>query len=287
MKFVSFLHDGEVRAGVLDKDEIILLEGVGRHHAHSLSDLIKSSDNLSNLGQSHLKRSDVTRIKASEVEFAPVIHNPGKVICLGLNYFDHAKEGGREKPTYPWFFMRAASSLMGHKENSILPKVSTHLDYEAELAVVIGKKCKHVSRDNALDYVFGYSCFNDISVRDYQKKTPQWTIGKNFDATGAFGPYLVTTDEIPAGGRGLRIQCRLNDEIVQDANTSDMIFHVEETIELISECMTLDPGDVIVMGTPAGVGFARTPQLWLKNGDLVEVDIEHVGVLSNRVVLER
>ena len=287
MKFVSFLHGGEVRAGVLDGDEIILLEEVGHHHLHNLSDLIKSSDNLLNLGQSHLMRSGVTRFKASEVVFAPVIHNPGKVICLGLNYFDHAKEGGREKPTYPWFFLRAASSLVGHKAKAILPKVSTQFDYEAELAVVIGKKCKHVRKENALDYVFGYSCFNDISVRDYQKKTPQWTIGKNFDATGSFGPYLVTADELPEGGRGLSIRCRLNDEIVQDANTSDMIFHVEETIELISECMTLEPGDVIVMGTPAGVGFARTPPLWLKDGDSVDIEIDNVGVLSNLVAAER
>ncbi|MDO8413466.1 MAG: fumarylacetoacetate hydrolase family protein [Gallionellaceae bacterium] len=226
---------------------------------------------------------EVPKLDTTKTPLAPVMPEPGKIICLGLNYYDHAKEGGRDKPSYPWFFMRCATSLMAHGEPAILPRVSKTFDYEAELAVVIGKRARHVTREQALEYVFGYTCFNDMSVRDYQKRTPQWTIGKNFDSTGGFGPVLVTADELPAGAAGLRIQCRLNGQVVQDANTSDMIFGVAETIELLTECMTLEPGDVIVMGTPAGVGFARTPPLWMKVGDVVEVEIEGIGTLVNQV----
>jgi acylpyruvate hydrolase len=167
------------------------------------------------------------------------------------------------------------------------PKVSSKFDYEAEMAVVIGRKVpRHTKQADALQYVFGYSCFNDMSVRDYQKRTGQWTIGKNFDATGGFGPVLVTADELPPGATGLRIQSRLNGQVMQDANTSDMIFSVAETIALLAECLTLEPGDVIVMGTPAGVGQARTPPVWMKAGDTIEIEIERIGVLRNPIVNE-
>jgi len=169
----------------------------------------------------------------------------------------------------------------------VVPKVSSKFDYEAELAVVIAKKVpRHTPRDKALDYVFGYGCFNDMSVRDYQKRTGQWTIGKNFDATGGFGPVLVTADELAPGATGLRIQSRLNGQVMQDANTSDMIFPVDETIALLAECMTLEPGDAIIMGTPAGVGQARTPPVWMKAGDVIEIEIEKIGVLRNPIVAE-
>jgi acylpyruvate hydrolase len=164
--------------------------------------------------------------------------------------------------------------------------VSERFDYEAELAVIIGTKAKHLSQADALSCVFGYTCFNDMSVRDYQKKTPQWTIGKNFDLTGGFGPTLVTADELPPGAVDLKIQCRLNGEVMQNANTTDMIWGVAETIALITECMTLEPGDVIIMGTPAGVGQARKPPVWMKAGDTVEIDIERIGVLTNKIVAE-
>src|SRR5690606_36798977 len=157
----------------------------------------------------------------------------------------------------------------------------------AELAAVIGRRARHVSAEDALQYVAGYSCFNDASVRDYQRKTAQWTIGKNFDATGAFGPFFVTADELPPGAQGLRISTRLNGEVMQDANTGDMLFPVAETIALLTECMTLEPGDVLVMGTPAGVGHARKPQVWMKDGDVVEIEIEGIGVLRNPIVDER
>jgi 2-keto-4-pentenoate hydratase/2-oxohepta-3-ene-1,7-dioic acid hydratase in catechol pathway len=152
---------------------------------------------------------------------------------------------------------------------------------------VIGKTVpRHTKRADALQYVFGYSCFNDMSVRDYQKRTAQWTIGKNFDATGGFGPQLVTGDELSPGATGLRIQSRLNGQVMQDANTSDMIFAVDETIELLAECMTLEPGDAIIMGTPAGVGQARTPPVWMKAGDVIEIEIEKIGILRNPILAE-
>jgi 2-keto-4-pentenoate hydratase/2-oxohepta-3-ene-1,7-dioic acid hydratase in catechol pathway len=227
------------------------------------------------------------RLPLAQQRFAPLVPEPGKIVCLGLNYFDHAKEGGRDKPEYPWFFYRGKSSLVAHGQAGVVPRVSSRLDYEAELAVVIGRSVpRHVRRKEALQYVFGYTCFNDMSVRDFQKRTPQWTIGKNFDGTGGFGPVLVTADELEAGAAGLRIQCRLNGRVMQDASTSDMIFPVDETIELLAQCMTLDPGDTIVMGTPAGVGQARTPPVWMRPGDSVEVEIERIGMLCNPIVAE-
>jgi 2-keto-4-pentenoate hydratase/2-oxohepta-3-ene-1,7-dioic acid hydratase in catechol pathway len=223
------------------------------------------------------------RLTLDALALAPVVPEPGKTVCLGLNYYDHAAESGRDKPVYPWFFLRATTSLLAHGEAAPRPVISEKFDYEAELAVVIGKRARHVKREDALDYVFGYACFNDMSVRDYQKRTPQWTIGKNFDRTGAFGPVLVSADELPPGGAGLRIQSRLNGQVMQDANTRDMIWDVTETIALLTECLTLEPGDVIAMGTPAGVGQARTPPVWMKDGDTIEVEIEGVGLLVNRI----
>ncbi|MBP6503265.1 MAG: fumarylacetoacetate hydrolase family protein [Rhodoferax sp.] len=227
--------------------------------------------------------SNAARLPLAGIRYAPVVPRPGKIICLGLNYFDHAKEGGREKPDYPWFFLRGATSLIAHGEAGLRPRVSERFDYEAELAVVIGKKARHLTQANALDCVFGYSCFNDMSVRDYQKKTPQWTIGKNFDGTGALGPVLVSADQLSPGATGLRIQSRLNGKVMQDADTSDMIWGVAETIALLTECLTLEPGDVIAMGTPAGVGQARTPPVWMKHGDTIEIEIDGVGLLSNTI----
>lgn len=282
MQFVNILHDGRPEAAYLNDGRYWLLPSAGTL-SDELGERISRGEDLEKLVEA--AKGDVG-IAADEAVFAPLLTRPGKIICLGLNYIDHAKEGGREKPSYPWFFLRAASSLVAHDHPVLRPAVSTQYDYEAELAVVIGKRGKWVRREQALDMVLGYSCFNDLSVRDYQKKTPQWTIGKNFDASGAFGPVLVLAGALPAGGRDLRIQCRVNGEVTQDANTSDMIFDVAETIEILTQCMTLEPGDVIVMGTPAGVGFARTPQLWLKPEDLVEVEIEKIGLLRNRVLDE-
>lgn len=220
------------------------------------------------------------------ITFATLIDHPGKIICMGLNYADHAKEGGHARPDYPSFFMRGPSSLTAHQTPLIRPKVSTKLDYEAELAFVIGKRARHCTLDNALEYVAGYSIFNDGSVRDYQRKSTQWTIGKNFDQTGAFGPWLVTPDELPVGASGLQIQSRLNGQVMQNANTKDFLWGVAETIMVITECMTLEPGDVVITGTPAGVGYARTPPVFMKPGDICEVEIEGIGILSNTIADE-
>ncbi|WP_186248425.1 fumarylacetoacetate hydrolase family protein, partial [Burkholderia gladioli] len=196
------------------------------------------------------------RVPFASIKLAPVVPDPGKIVCLGHNFYDHAKEGGNLKPVYPLIFFRGASSLIAHEDPVIRPRVSEERDYEAELMIVIGKRARHVKRDDALDYVYGYACFNDVSVRDYQKRTSQWTIGKNFDGTGSFGPWLVTADELPLGAEGLKLRLILNGQVMQQASTADMIWGVAETIELLSECMTLEPGDVVAMGTPAGVGWA-------------------------------
>ena len=277
MKLVSYRKQGALHVGVVDGKGVVELPGVS-----DLGAALMQGVDVMAAAKAALS-SSAARTPLEGIEYAPPVTRPNKVVCLGLNYYDHAKEGGREKPDYPWFFYRGSSSLIAHGEAGIKPRVSDKLDYEAELAVVIGKKARHLTQANALDCVFGYSCFNDISVRDYQKKTGQWTIGKNFDGTGPFGPVLVTADELPPGATGLRIQSRLNGQVMQDANTDDMIWGVAETIVLLTECMTLEPGDVIVMGTPAGVGQARTPPVWMKDGDTVEIEIERVGLLSNPI----
>lgn len=279
MRFTTYLRGGQPRLAVVDGTDAIDL-------AADLRAELDAGRDLQAAGRAAIA-SNAPRLPLDSLAFAPLVPEPGKTICLGLNYFDHAKEGGRDKPEYPWFFYRGTSSLMGHGQPGLCPKVSGRFDYEAELAVVIGRKVpRHVKREDALQYVFGYTCFNDMSVRDFQKRTPQWTIGKNFDATGGFGPVLVTADELAPGATGLRIQCRLNGTVMQDANTSDMIFPVDETIALLAECMTLAPGDVIVMGTPAGVGQARTPPVWMKPGDVVEIEIDKIGVLRNPILAE-
>ena len=215
----------------------------------------------------------------------PIAH-PTKFICVGLNYALHAKEGGHEIPTYPSFFLRVPTSLVAAGAPVTRPKASIQLDYECELTIVIGKGGRHIPEEKALDHVFGYTLFNDVSVRDFQRKTSQWMPGKNFDGTGPLGPWIVTADELPAGASGLRITTRVNGETMQDSNTSDMIFSTARTITLLSEFMTLEPGDLIATGTPSGVAHARNPPAWMKAGDTVAVEIEHIGVLTNPVVDE-
>lgn len=220
---------------------------------------------------------------ANEFRFLPVIPKPGKILCVGLNYCDHAAESKSAAPSYPVIFARFATSLIGHGAPMLRPSISDCLDYEGELAVVIGRGGKAIERADALSHVFGYSVFNDASIRDFQLRTPQWTIGKNFDGTGAFGPWLTVADALPPGGRDLELRTRLNGEVVQKANTSQMIFDVAELISTVSAAMTLESGDVIVTGTPAGVGIARNPPLYMRSGDVIEVEIEGIGVLANTV----
>jgi acylpyruvate hydrolase len=287
MRFTTYLRDGQPRLAVVSGDAAIDLAAAVPGTPADLRAALAAGTDLAAAAAQAIT-SAAPRLPLATLVLAPLLPEPGKTICLGLNYFDHAKEGGRtEKPDYPWFFYRGKSSLVGHGQPGLCPRVSSKFDYEAELAVVIGKTVpRHVAQADALQYVFGYSCFNDMSVRDFQKRTPQWTIGKNFDATGGFGPVLVTADELAPGAAGLRIQSRLNGQVMQDANTDDMIFSVAETISLLAQCMTLEPGDAIIMGTPAGVGQARTPPVWMKAGDTIEIEIDQIGVLRNPIVAE-
>jgi 2-keto-4-pentenoate hydratase/2-oxohepta-3-ene-1,7-dioic acid hydratase in catechol pathway len=284
LKFVTYRARSANRLAVVDGDTIVDINRVVPDVPADVRDALLAGVDLVAAGRRALDAAGASdRQPLAGLALAPVVPAPGKTVCLGLNYYDHAAESGREKPVYPWFFLRGTTSLLAHGEASPRPRVSEKFDYEAELAVVIGKRARHVKREDALDYVFGYACFNDISVRDYQKRTPQWTIGKNFDRTGALGPVLVSADALPAGGVGLSIQSRLNGQVMQDANTRDMIWDVAETIALLTECLTLEPGDVIAMGTPAGVGQSRTPPVWMKAGDTIEVEIEGVGLLVNTI----
>jgi len=286
MKFTTFIQYEKPCLGLIDGDHVIDLHAAQPQIPADLRAALTAGVDLIGASLAALA-SDAKRLPLSEQTLAPLIPEPGKTICLGLNYYDHAAESGRDKPDYPWFFFRGKSSLIAHGAAGQAPKVSEKFDFEGELAVIIGRTVpRHVTEQQALDYVAGYSVFNDMSVRDFQKRTPQWTIGKNFDATGAFGPVLVTADELPAGAENLRLRTRLNGEVMQDANTRDMIFSVSETLVLLSACMTLEPGDTIVMGTPAGVGQARSPQLWMKAGDVVEVEIQGIGILRNPIVAE-
>jgi 2-keto-4-pentenoate hydratase/2-oxohepta-3-ene-1,7-dioic acid hydratase in catechol pathway len=222
-------------------------------------------------------------IDLNTVRILPPIPSPPKILCVGLNYRDHLEESGQKEPAYPEIFARFATSLIAHLEPIRRPRESSLLDYEAELAVVIGRKGRRIQRERALDHVAGYALFNDATIRDFQLRTPQWTMGKNFDATGAFGPWLVTPDALPPGARGLRIQGRLNGRPLQDANTDQLIFSVPTLIETISTAMLLQPGDVIITGTPGGVGAARKPPIFMQPGDVFEVEIEGMGVLSNPI----
>lgn len=225
-------------------------------------------------------------VDPAEVAWLPVIPRPGKIICVGLNYRDHSAESGFQQPAYPTLFARFASSLVGHEAPIVRPLASEQLDYEGEVAAVIGRGGRHIAHADALDHVAGYALFNDASVRDYQTKAPQWTMGKNFDGTGAFGPEFVSADDLPPGLAGLELTTRLNGRVVQRASTDDLVFSVADLVATISEAITLEPGDVIVTGTPAGVGLARTPPLWMRAGDRVEVAVDGFGVLANPVADE-
>jgi 2-keto-4-pentenoate hydratase/2-oxohepta-3-ene-1,7-dioic acid hydratase in catechol pathway len=221
-----------------------------------------------------------------EITFAPVIPDAAaKLLCVGVNYMPHIKEMGRERPERPVLFVRFGASVVGHGRPLLKPRESDQFDYEGELAVVIGKRARRVSRERALDYVAGYSCFNDGSVRDYQRHSPQFTPGKNFHASGAFGPWLVTTDEIP-DPRKLTLTTRLNGAVMQHESVGELCFDVPQLIEYCSTWAQLEPGDVIVTGTPGGVGAGRKPPVWMKPGDTVEVEISGLGTLRNPVAAD-
>jgi 2-keto-4-pentenoate hydratase/2-oxohepta-3-ene-1,7-dioic acid hydratase in catechol pathway len=222
----------------------------------------------------------------SDITWLPVIPNPDKIICVGLNYQEHVVETGRDNTEQPAIFLRLPESQVGHRQPIPRPRESTHLDFEAEIAVVMGKAGRRISQQKAWDHIAGYSCYNDGSVRDWQRHTIQWTAGKNFPRTGAFGPWMVTADEIAPGAK-MTLSCRLNGQEMQRATTEQMIFKIPKIIEYVSTWATLAPGDVLVTGTPGGVGARRNPPVWMKPGDTVEVEIDRVGVLINTIGEDR
>jgi 2-keto-4-pentenoate hydratase/2-oxohepta-3-ene-1,7-dioic acid hydratase in catechol pathway len=226
--------------------------------------------------------SEAPDYQLSDVTWLPVIPNPDKIVCVGLNYEEHRVETGRDKTENPALFLRLAESQVGHRQPIVRPRESTHLDFEAEIAVIIGKEGRRIAERDSWQHIAGYSCYNDGSVRDWQRHTVQWTAGKNFARTGAFGPWLVSADEIPPNSV-MTLSCRLNGERMQHATTEQMIFKIPRLIAYISTFTTLLPGDVIVTGTPGGVGARRNPPVWMKPGDKVEVEIDRVGVLENSI----
>jgi len=285
MRWTVFNRSGGGTAvGVIEGDAVVDLSGAGALFQGDLLPVIEAGQAAADAASAAM--AGAPRIPLADVSFALPVAAPTKIVCLGLNYVDHAKEGGYDVPDYPALFMRTAASVVPHGAPLIRPLCSERFDYEAEFMAVIGKGGRHISQADALDHVFGYTLFNDGSVRDYQRKTAQWTPGKNFDRSGSIGPDVVTVDELPAGCTGLRIQSRINGEVLQDANTDDMVFSVARTIEAISEFAALEPGDLIAMGTPPGVGHARTPPKWMKAGDTVEIEVERLGILSNPIVDE-
>jgi 2-keto-4-pentenoate hydratase/2-oxohepta-3-ene-1,7-dioic acid hydratase in catechol pathway len=279
MKLMMFKKGTGAALGVVDGTNVIDVSSVG-----TLQDVIAGG--ASSLAAVKAAAAKGTKQPLSAVKAALPIARPGKFLCIGLNYALHAAEGGHATPTYPALFPRFPSSLVAHGEPVIRPKVSTQLDYECELTIVVGKGGRHIPESKALDHVFGYTLFNDVSVRDFQRKGAQWTPGKNFDGTGPLGPVVVTADELPPGAHGLRIQTRVNGEVMQDSNTSDMIFSTARIIAILSEFMTLEAGDLIATGTPSGVAHARKPPAWMKGGDKVEVEVEKIGILANPIVDE-
>ncbi len=299
MRLLRFRHQDRPAVGVMRDGLVMDVTHLVPHAAHGLERLLAAemgahnalgqlAEQIANTGASGARSGSRNSafLDPAEIEYLPPIAAPQKILCLGLNYFDHAAETKLEPAKYPIIFARYASSFVAHGQALIRPKLSHHFDYEGELVAVIGKRCRQVDESQALDYVAGYSLFNDGSIRDYQRKGRQWTVGKNFDGSGGFGPWLVSADELPPGAVGLRLQTRLNDQVMQDANTADMIFSVAKTVALLSAAMTLEPGDVLVMGTPAGVGFTRKPPVYLQPGDICDVEIESIGVLRNPVVDE-
>jgi 2-keto-4-pentenoate hydratase/2-oxohepta-3-ene-1,7-dioic acid hydratase in catechol pathway len=281
MKFASFKINGAASWGLIDGAEAVDLGAALRSRFADLKSAIAAGA----LTEAAAASAKAARHPLKNITWLPVIPNPDKILCIGLNYETHRKETGRSEVENPTVFGRFANSQTGHLANIIRPRVSKDLDFEGELALIIGKPGRYISRASAWDHIAGYACYNEGSVRDFQRHTHQFTPGKNFPDTGAFGPWMVTPDE--AGDLApLRLQTRLNGQVVQDATISQMIFGIPQQIEYCSSFTRLEPGDVIVTGTPGGVGSRRTPPLWMKAGDVVEVEIDRIGLLRNGIADE-
>ncbi|HMK79264.1 MAG TPA: fumarylacetoacetate hydrolase family protein [Xanthobacteraceae bacterium] len=287
MKIVGFEAEGSLRLGVVEGDQVIDLQAVdGKLPADLAAVLAANQGDLKPLGALAKAAPASARRPLKGLKFGLPVARPGKIICLGLNYLDHVKEGPNRDniPKFPSIFMRGLTSMVPHGEPILRPKASEQLDYEAEMILIVGQRAKHLTLANATAIVAGYSCGNEGSVREFQRKTTQWDMGKNFDHTGGFGPWMVTADELPDGAKGLKIETRLNGTVMQSDNTANMMFPVPEMLVYITQGMTLEPGDVIFTGTPSGVGHARKPNpIWMKNGDVCEVEIEGIGTLRNPI----
>jgi acylpyruvate hydrolase len=287
MKIVGFARDKALHLGVVEGDGVIDLQAVDARLPTDLGHWLAANDgDLKPLGAIAKRAPASARLPLAGLSFALPVARPGKIVCLGLNYLEHAKEGGHQKPEFPSIFMRCQTSLTPHLAPIVRPMASETLDYEAELLVVIGRRMKHATMSNALTGIAGYSCFNDGSIRRFQRRTSQWDMGKNFDRTGGFGPWVTDAAQLPPGAKGLKIESRLNGQVLQSDNTENMVFPVAETIVDLTQAMTLEPGDIIAMGTPSGVGHARKPPLWMQAGDTCEIEIEGIGVLRNPIVDE-
>jgi 2-keto-4-pentenoate hydratase/2-oxohepta-3-ene-1,7-dioic acid hydratase in catechol pathway len=286
MRLVTYKQDSGSALGIVAGEDVIDLSSAGPDVPTSMLEIAGLSNQvLPRLNELQTSGTSAT-IPIASLELMPVITNAPKIICVGLNYADHAKEGGNAVPDYPGLFMRTNRSMIGANAPIVRPSFSDTLDYEAELMVIIGKGGRHIAEAEALSHVFGYSIFNDGTVREFQRKSSQWTPGKNFDDTGAVGPWLVTPDELPPGAQGLKIESRLNGKVMQSSNTSNMICSVAHTISLLSQYTTLEVGDMIAMGTPEGVGYARKPPVFMQPGDVIEVEIEQIGLLRNPIVAD-
>ena len=285
MRFIAFEKGGRDGLAVVHLDGHYrgkLDSGSKRLLHTALSD---GEQGLRSLADSLLD-GEMVDVEDKSVRVQPPIALPGKILCIGLNYADHTAEAGLPQPSVPTVFARFASNFVGHNAPMVRPFVSDQLDFEGELAAIIGRRGRHIAKESALEHIAGYSIFNDGSIRDFQTRTSQWTLGKNFDHTGAFGPCFVSADALPPGARGLKIETRLNGAVMQSASTSDLIFDVATLVYHLSQAMTLQPGDMIVTGTPSGVGAVRKPPIWMKPGDVCEVEIEGLGILRNPIMEE-
>jgi acylpyruvate hydrolase len=279
MRIVSFRRDGKISYGLLERDEIADLPGLDPQLPPALNGALPTL-------RGYVPPAGTRKtVSQSDVTLLPVIPSPQKIICIGVNYADHAAETGQAPPPYPTVFAKFANTLAASGDPIVLPSASTMPDYEGELAVVIGRPGRQVTEQDALDYVAGYTAFNDVSARDFQGHTSQWTMGKSPDTFGPLGLALVTADEIPDPQK-LELRTTVNGEVLQQASTADMVFTVRQLIAYLSQTMTLLPGDVIATGTPSGIGAARTPPRFLRPGDTVVISIGGVTELTNPVVGE-
>ncbi len=295
MKLLTFKEEHYLKLGLKTSKGIIDVEKAAKHYQmdvpHHVEELFENDDHSASILYELEKKvlsEGFAFLEEADITYGPAIPNPGKIVCIGLNYRKHAEESKMAIPKYPILFNKFNNAIAASGDEIVLPFNSTKIDYEGELTIVIGKRAKRVTKEEANDYIFGYTVANDLSARDLQFRSQQWLLGKSLDGFAPVGPYIITKDEID-DPKNLTIRTYVNNEVRQDSNTSDMIFDLFEIISYVSEHMTLEPGDIILTGTPEGVmmGYPEEQQVWLKNGDIVTVEIEKLGKLTNRMIMEK